>query len=99
MQIVRGKLLFSMAFFSAILAGFMNCQVFAEDDIGISMSSYSVEMNLLPGQFDEESQSITASTTSVAGYTVNMRTVGASSALINITDSDYAIQTFDLLSG
>ena len=71
-------------FLFVIMAGFMSCQVFAEVFFSISISSYSVEMILSPGLFGEESQTITASTSNAAGYTVGIRTIGQSSALTNI---------------
>ena len=70
-----------------------------EETISISISDDSAVMNLMQGEFGEESQTITASTTSAAGYTVGLRTTGASSALMNVADDSYTIPTFVLPSG
>ncbi len=91
--------MFWVVFFSVFLASFMSCQAFAEDTISISLSSNLVEMDLLPGQFDDEVQIITASTTNEAGYTIGIRTIGESSALTNAADNSYTIPTFTLPTG
>ncbi len=84
---------------SLSLASFTSSAVFAENDISIMISNNPVEMNLLPGQFDEETQTITASTTNIAGYTIGIRTTGPNSSLVNTDDSSYTIPTFTLPSG
>lgn len=99
MRLLRGVPFFLATLFSIMLAGMADGLVFAEDELTISISSNSIEMNMRPGEFDEESQTITASTTNVAGYTIRMRATGASSALTHTTDDDYVIPTFDLPSG
>ena len=86
------------AFFSIILAGLTGGLTFAAE-VEISISDDTVDMNLLPGRFGEESQIITASTDSVAGYTIRIRTTGQSSALTNTEDDSYTIPTFVLPSG
>ena len=74
--------------------------VCAEDEaISISISDDLVEMNLLPGEFGEETQTITAETSSDAGYTIRMRTSGPSSALVEVDDDSYTIPTFVLPTG
>ena len=88
-----------VSFFSAILTGLTSGSVFAEEGISISISDDSVEMNLMEGQFGEESQTITASTTNIAGYTIRLRTTGTSSALTNTVDDNYTIPTFTLSGG
>ena len=98
MRVWRVELLL-VPVFSLMLSSFIGNVVFAEDEITITVSDDSVEMNLMQGQFGEGAQTITASTTSIAGYTVRMRTTGASSAWVNTTDSSYTIPTFDLESG
>lgn len=95
----RVKLLFLVAFFSIVLTSLAGGKAFAEGDISISISSDSVNFNLLPGAFGAESQTITASTENIAGYTIRMRTTGPSSALINTVDSEYTVQTFELPTG
>lgn len=95
----RGRLLPLAAFVSVILASFASCQVFAEDSISITISSNQVEMTLPLGGFGEESQTITASTTNTAGYTIGLRTTGQSSALTNVEDSSLTIPTLTLPSG
>ena len=84
---------------SLTLAGCTGCAVFADDVVSISISDNSVVMGLLPGQFDEGTQTITASTNSVSGYTIGIRTTGQSSALVNTSNNNYTIPTFTLPSG
>ena len=76
-----------------------NQDVFADSGTTISISETTITLNLLPGAFDSYSQTITASTTSGAGYTIKMVTTGQSSSLINTTDSSKTIPTFSLPSG
>ena len=91
--------MFLVSLLSMVLAGFSSDLVFAEDETTISVSSDSVVMDLLPGQFDSATQLISASTTSSTGYTIMIRTTGASSSLSNIVDDNYIIPTFTLPSG
>ena len=95
----RNRFLILLSIFFAALIGFLGNCAFAEDEIILSISDDSAEMNLFQGQFGEESQTITASTTNIAGYTIGMRTTGSSSALTNVADSNYEIPTFVLPSG
>ena len=99
MQTRRGRLFLLVVFFSATLAFLTNCKVFAEDEMSIEILPNPVEMELLPGQIGEESQTITAYTSNAAGYTIRFRTAGQSSALINTDDDSYTIPTFSLPSG
>ena len=78
---------------------FTNQAVFAAPSISVSTSPEMIEASLLPGQFDTADQTITVSTTSVAGYQVKLATTGASSALVNQADSTRTIPTFTLPSG
>lgn len=83
-----------------ILMACTGANVWAEDEtISISISDDSVVMNLMQGQFGEETQTISAWTSSEAGYTIGMRTTGTSSALTNVTDDNYTIPTFTLPTG
>ena len=84
---------------SMTLASCASCAVFAEDQISISISDDSATMTLLPGEFGEETQTITASTTSADGYTIGLRTTGSGTALVNTNDSNYTIPTFTLPAG
>jgi hypothetical protein len=88
MRVWRGDNLLVAVSFFAILVACNGSAVSAEDTISISISSDSVEMSLPSGQFGEGSQTIAASTTSSAGYTIGIRTTGQSSALTNIDDND-----------
>lgn len=99
MRVWRNVLFFLAIVFSIVVNNIFGGSAFAEEELSLSISSDSVAMSLSPGEFGEESQTITASTTNVAGYTIRMRTTGASSALTNIEDAEYAIQTFNLPSG
>ena len=91
--------MFLVSSFSLILTSLSGCAVFADGGISISISDDSVAMSLLPGQFNEETQTITASTTNLAGYTIGIRTTGLSSALVNVENSNYVIPTFTLPNG
>ena len=100
MRVWRGKVLLLVSVFFMILMACTGANVWAEDEtISISISDDSVVMNLMPGQFGEESQTVTAWTSSEAGYTVGMRTTGPSSALTNIEDDSYIVPTFTLPTG
>ena len=100
MRVWRGKILLLVSVFFMILMACTGANVWAEDEtISISISDDSVVMNLMQGEFGEESQIITAWTSNEAGYTVGMRTTGTSSALTNVTDDDYTIPTFTLPTG
>ena len=75
-----------------ILMACTGANVWAEDEtISISISDDSVVMNLMQGEFGEETQTIEAWTSNEAGYTVGMRTTGTSSALMNVVDNSYTM--------
>ena len=96
----RGKILLLVSVFFMILMACTGANVWAEDEtISISISDDSVVMNLMQGEFGEETQTIEAWTSNGAGYTVGMRTTGASSALMNVADNSYTIPTFVLPTG
>ena len=99
MSVRKVGLIFLTAFFSFMLANLTGGFAYAEDETTITFSDDEVVMNLLQGNFGEGSQTITASTTNAAGYTVGIRTTGASSALTNIDDDSYTIPTFVLPEG
>ena len=92
------KLLFIniLAFVSLL---FTSQAVFAESDLSISISSDSVHLNLFAGEFGAGSQTITASTTNSAGYTIRLTTAGDSSALVDSLDNSKIIPTFTPPSG
>lgn len=95
MRVRRGKVLLSVSVFFMILVACTGASVCAEDEtIRISISDSFMEMNLMPGEFGEESQTITAWTSNEAGYTIGMKTTGESSALTNVADGSYSIPTF-----
>ncbi len=85
-----------LAFISLL---FSSRAVFAESELSISISSDSVHFNLFPGEFGSENQTITASTTDSAGYTIRLTTTGDSSALVNDLDNSKTIPTFTPPSG
>ena len=92
-EVILGVLL------SLTLGSFCSSAVFATNNVSISISDNIATMNLLPGQFDTDTQTITASTTSTAGYTIGLRTTGKSSSLVHTNNSNYTIPTFTLPSG
>ena len=73
--------------------------VFADSDLTITISSDSVNLNLAASEFGAGSQTITASTTSSAGYEIRLITTGDSSALVDGQDDSKTIPTFTLPSG
>lgn len=86
--------------FLVFLMAYTGASVCAEDEtIGVSISDDSVVMNLMQGEFGEETQTIEAWTSNEAGYTVGMRTTGTSTALTNVADNSYTIPTFTLPTG
>ena len=91
----RCKLLL-VAFFSVVLASLTSGRVFAEGEMTISISPSTVVMDLMPGTFHQESQTITVSTNDTTGYLVSLRTTGSSSALTNVANDSYMIPTFTL---
>ena len=99
MRLARGVTLFLAVLLSVVFASLADSCVFAENNIRISVTPESVEMDLMMEEFGEESQTITAYTSNPAGYTIGFQTNGPSSALINTVDDDYTIPTFVLPSG
>ena len=73
--------------------------VFAESSITINTSTDHLDFQMLPGTYDTESQTITVSTNSEAGYTVTLKTAGSSSSLIHQENTSLVIPTFTLPSG
>ncbi len=78
---------------------FSNQAVFAEDSLSITVPSDTVSLTAYPGIFASESQTITASTSSTAGYTVTLSPAGSSNSLHLETDPSYAIPTFTIPQG
>ena len=99
MRVWRGKILLSVSVFCMFLMAYAGASVCAEDVMSISISDDSVVMYMNQGQFSEESQTITASTTGDVGYTIGIRTTGSSSALVDADNSNRTIPTFALPSG
>ena len=85
-----------VAFFSVVLASLTSGRVFAEGEMTISISPETAVIDLMPGTFRQESQTITISTNDTTGYLVSLRTTGSSSALINVANDSYMIPTFTL---
>ena len=100
MRVWKGKVILPLFSFLMFLMACTGASASAEDETtSISISDNSVALNLMQGEFGEESQIITVSTTNAAGYTVRLRTTGSSSALTNVADDSYTIPTFVLPSG
>ena len=84
----------------AILAlSLSNCAAFAANDASISVSTNDIYITVAPGNFSSASQTITATTDNAAGYTIELETLGSSTALTHQTDSTKTIPTFTLPSG
>lgn len=73
--------------------------VFATDGISLTLSPDPVVLNIVPGVFGSANQTIIASTTNIAGYTINLKTSGSSTDLVNTEDSTITVPTFTLPSG
>lgn len=86
--------------FGTILTlSFIGHSAFADSDPSISVSIDTISVTMLPGGFETASQSITASTTSSAGYTVTFANNSNTSALVNTEDSTKTLSTFTIPSG
>lgn len=97
MRRIKKVLIFALpVILSLIISGRV---VFADDTISISISSDTASISVLPDIFNTTSQTITVSTTSIAGYTVDLAPSGPSNALINEADSSLTIPTFTLPEG
>ena len=97
MRSSRGLLyLFTLTIFSLVIT---NQVVFAADEISVSISPANLAMNATPEIFASSSQTLTVSTTSLAGYTVDLAPSGSSNALLNQENPSITIPTFTLPSG
>lgn len=96
---VLAKKLILLTIFTFCSLIFANRTVFATSSISVSLSPNQVEKSLMPGTFGTVDQTISVSTTNIAGYEVSLSTTGLSSALINQSDSTLTIPTFTLPSG
>lgn len=85
---------FCVSILSLLNLVFANQVVFAADTLSIAISPSSVNMEATPDIFASASQTITVSTTSIAGYSVSIATSGSSNALINQLNPDVIIPTF-----
>lgn len=94
---IKKFLIINILAFTSLL--FTSRAVFADSDLSISISSDSVQLELLPGEFGTESQTITASTTDSSGYTIRLTTASDSAALVDVLDNSKTIPTFTLPSG
>ena len=94
---IKKLIILNILSFTSLL--FTSQAVFAESNLSISISSNSVYLSLAAGQFGAESQIITASTSSLAGYKIGLITAGDSSALTHELDNSKTIPTFVLPSG
>lgn len=83
---------------TALLSLILGSQaVFAEEEITISLSPDSATLSLLPGNFGFVNQTISVSSTSLAGYNIKLRTLSAS--LVHQDDETLSIPTFSLPEG
>lgn len=73
--------------------------VFAENEITVDISPSSVEMSLTPEAFSSMSQTLTITSSSTAGYTVDLAASGNTNALVHQLDPTYYIPTFTLPEG
>ena len=73
--------------------------IFADDSIAISISSNTANLSVIPDAFNSTSQTLTVSTTNIAGYTVDLAPFDPSNALVNEADSSLTIPTFTLTGG
>ena len=94
---IKKLLIINILAFTSLL--FTSQAVFGDSDLSISISSDSVRLELLPGEFGTKSQTITASTTDSSGYTIRLTTASDSAALVDVLDNSKTIPTFTLPSG
>lgn len=75
---------------------FTDQAVFADSNLTVSIPSDKLSLDLNPGAYDKAIETITVSTTSAAGYTVQLATSGPSTSLVDTTDDSKTIPTFAL---
>ena len=73
--------------------------VFAVDNITVDITPSSVNLSLTPGVFASTSQTVTVTSSSEAGYVVNLAPTGSTNALVHQSDPTITIPTFTLPSG
>ncbi|MBP5512274.1 hypothetical protein J6X90_02730, partial [Candidatus Saccharibacteria bacterium] len=66
-----------------VIASIKSGPVFAESQVSLSITPELIDLRLMSEGFTEESQTITASTSSLTGYTIGIKTNGQTSALVN----------------
>lgn len=71
----------------------------AVDSLSVTVSSGNFEFNMLPGTFAAQDETITASTSSIAGYHVDLGILGDTNALVNTVDGTLLFPTFTLPAG
>ncbi len=93
------KIVFAITTTAFLSLVYFNQAVFADYELEISVSSNNVNLAVTPEVFTSSSQTLTVSTTSLAGYTVKLAPTGSSNALIHQTNSELTIPTFTLPAG
>ena len=73
--------------------------VFATEDLSVEASLDTVQLEAMPSEYAADSTTITASTTSVTGYTITMQTLGVDNALTSEDDPSLKIPSFVLPEG
>ena len=96
---VELRLLLKFIVLFAIGQFILNQVAFADDNISISIASETVNMNIMPGDYGSADEIITVSTTSPAGYKVDLGITGQSSNLVHTVASGITIPTFVLPDG
>ncbi|MBR2996917.1 InlB B-repeat-containing protein [Candidatus Saccharibacteria bacterium] len=88
-----------ISIFSLFNLVFANQAVFAEDSLSIAISPSAASMEATADVFATTSQTLTVSTTNLAGYTVSIAATGSSNALIHQLNPNLSIPTFTLPTG
>ena len=94
---IKKLIVLNILAFTSLL--FTSRSVFADSELGITISSNSVNLNLVADEFGTGSQTINAFTNNSTGYKIRLITTGGSSALVDELDDSKIIPTFTLPSG
>lgn len=97
MRSVKDKLfILSLVIASLIIT---NKTVFASDSLSITIDSNAVNLSPMPDNFVTATQTITASTDNIAGYSIDIATSESTNALVHQTNPNLTIPTFTLPAG
>lgn len=73
--------------------------VFATEDLSVGVSPSTIQIEAMPSGYASGSTTITVSTTSIAGYTITMQTLGDDNALTAESNQSLKVPSFVLPEG